>query len=1788
AQYALGERLLRGSDGKADVIEAYQWHGRAASNGLVAAQLRMGMKHERAVAGVLDIAEAARWYELAAAQGSDAARFRLGCIHSLNRYGGRMDGNATVHWIQPLVDRRHEPARRLWQAAAIVLRATNVPPAQLRAYLQQEAEAGGAAEQQVLANHLLRSDPQAATYWWEVSRLGGNTNVSLALAQAQLRLTDAELAAERARAKQFQPVSRPALPPVRLGNLDAVHPLEVELQPTPASRAELARLEQAAQGGEAGAQFQLGLVHQLAPAFSNQLAALDGSIKRGGNGITTMVLNNDRVPQPHLEEAVKWYTAAAKQGHRDAAWCLFWLYHSGVLGTVRTVEAMPWLKVAAEAGHGESAYRLHQFRLARFGYQPSRDPEVEKQYWAETSGWLHKAAALGYPPAVTNLAAQLFAAGDQAASLQMLRAAAARGDADAQAKLRELFGIGPGTPAQPTEAGKPATMPRLAIVPLAETLRPLADLLTAELGANPGVVLVERAEIDRVFKEQALNTANVRTAKLGELLNAQGLILLETNAPPSVRLIAVAPGVVLSATELSLPITNASDWSRQLTVEFTPLLGKLAVARGAAVPVSLLGLRMATFSADGAEIEAGLAGLFVYRLSREPAVFALERRRLEQLSAEEELTGQGNNFWSGASLVDGAIDRDPNDRTRLTVRLQLTPAGGQKLELAATGSTTNLAALADSLVIKLLAGLKTTPAGTWNPQEEAIRFYNEARWLDRWGQWGPALTAMESAWALGLRGPIHATFRLQLLLDNVPSSKLRWPGSPDHPSFLRQPPGPAELDTCARAITAFNSRSPVPGEEVVWWLLGVVTLEMSARTLDAFYHAPEHRAGHLEQLAQLRTDTRNLFARLQTANQQAKSPWRWDLLGYQFRTRMGAGNRDTVGLLGLEVLYLRYWAERPQEVLDLHARLLGQADYGQWRGYFDSAKPTPLAAWTPAERAGLPALWAAHRQGLASSTNLAGVFEQALAAVNAVDNSPWQTAEPMLAAAFSKFLDLAWEQREALTRQTAGAHTITTSLAACRQRFQFYHGSTGHEPAGARLEALVAGYEKRLRTYQAEFGGPLAAAYLREKIGKDANTLKDSAQLDDLLARPPFTVAQAQELLPLVKAVTAPFHPQLMPKGLADGLRHITELASLTGGANPVVTQPPAKVAAPTPGEPAADALRVTRFWLAPELRRPVQDFTDFPLTRPYKVDGRGAEVSDWSWQNDRLWVAWRHGMLLSILGTGQGDGFFYHQNCSHIAGYSLPDLAGDLNPDSLPAAVALQGPERYLPHQPAGRFTVVGGQTYLSAMNAVWRISKGASAPLKLELTGEPLLASVHGRLMISAPDELYAYDVKTDTAELLASGRRRPALNLADPGALGVGQVVELPRERMRVLFPGGRGVFEFDFASRQWKFVAQAPGQTHLAHADGWQSHGGGGNGHFTLYWLPHTATNWQNAALRLPDPPRDLQTISANRVYPKVPLWFPRDRSLSPVGLASTSLSNCFWSVTGLDFHRGYTNGDTFILSSNGCHLRLAAWRADLTQPAVVPLWLELPANTLAPAQVAKAQGHRAQDQLATAPGTVLAVPPGLVYRSEAVPGFWFIPWSDVLPRVEAQFAQLVAARDARPDPGTNRVNQLMRTYDLDGDGKLNGVEFAMLSGAEFGPPAIGTDLGSIFMNADKNKDGGLDSKELAALLDLRKAAVARGPGIPFPPGFGGPGAGARPPGFPTPPGFPGGPGGRFGPGAMPSGPPPPEILERYDKNKNGKLDPDEMQEFLRDQMRGMAPRPRGTNAPPAAPVPPSPK
>jgi len=90
---------------------------------------------------------------------------------------------------------------------------------------------------------------------------------------------------------------------------------------------------------------------------------------------------------------------------------------------------------------------------------------------------------------------------------------------------------------------------RLAIVPETPEVGTALDVLTAEFSKNGNVHLLERAEIERVYREQGLSAANTDYLKLGQILGADGLLLLQTategtNQFLNARLIAVKPGVV--------------------------------------------------------------------------------------------------------------------------------------------------------------------------------------------------------------------------------------------------------------------------------------------------------------------------------------------------------------------------------------------------------------------------------------------------------------------------------------------------------------------------------------------------------------------------------------------------------------------------------------------------------------------------------------------------------------------------------------------------------------------------------------------------------------------------------------------------------------------------------------------------------------------------------------------------------------------------------------------------------------------------------------------------------------------------------------------------------------------------------------------------------------------------------------------------------------------------------------------------------------------------------------------
>ena len=76
--------------------------------------------------------------------------------------------------------------------------------------------------------------------------------------------------------------------------------------------------------------------------------------------------------------------------------------------------------------------------------------------------------------------------------------------------------------------------------------------MAAQLTSEAKVNLLERNEIEKVYREQGLSAENKDFLKLGHILGADGLLLLdvvrtkfETNL--TARLIAVKSGVVLSA-----------------------------------------------------------------------------------------------------------------------------------------------------------------------------------------------------------------------------------------------------------------------------------------------------------------------------------------------------------------------------------------------------------------------------------------------------------------------------------------------------------------------------------------------------------------------------------------------------------------------------------------------------------------------------------------------------------------------------------------------------------------------------------------------------------------------------------------------------------------------------------------------------------------------------------------------------------------------------------------------------------------------------------------------------------------------------------------------------------------------------------------------------------------------------------------------------------------------------------------------------------------------------------------
>ena len=309
---------------------------------------------------------------------------------------------------------------------------------------------------------------------------------------------------------------------------------------------------------------------------------------------------------------------------------------------------------------------------------------------------------------------------------------------------------------------------RLALIADTDEASAASDVLTAQLSRNPRLHLLERNEIEKVYREQGLSAANRDYLKLGRILGADGLLIFDivrtkqaTNL--MARLIAVKPGVVLTDGSFPWPLKDIPSWAESAAPYLNSFLPKLALLPKDAIPISVVNLRSAAQSAEAQETERQLKLLTIQRLSQEKQFFVLERQRMQLLNEEKELKADESAFWNGSYLLEGVVDQNGYSKDTITINARLTPPkGGAPLLMEASGSRTNYSEAINRLATKVTELLKVNSnVPEWNAAGEAQQYYDEAKWALKWGVYSEAQAAADSAWALGKHDQDCAIVRIE-------------------------------------------------------------------------------------------------------------------------------------------------------------------------------------------------------------------------------------------------------------------------------------------------------------------------------------------------------------------------------------------------------------------------------------------------------------------------------------------------------------------------------------------------------------------------------------------------------------------------------------------------------------------------------------------------------------------------------------------------------------------------------------------------------------------------------------------------------------------------------------------------------------------------------------------------------------------------------------------------------------------------------------------------------------------
>jgi len=988
---------------------------------------------------------------------------------------------------------------------------------------------------------------------------------------------------------------------------------------------------------------------------------------------------------------------------------------------------------------------------------------------------------------------------------------------------------------------------RLAVIVDSEEVASPGNVLTFELSRNPQVVLLERSEIQKVYREQGLSAENKNYVKLGQMLRADGLCLLEiirtgmqTNL--SMRVVAVKPGVVLANENFAWPIDDVLDWAASTADHLKPLFPKLNVMVKDAIPLSVVNLRSAVASKEATEMERQLKLLTIQRLSHEPQFFVLERQKMQLLSDEKSLKGIDDSaFWSGSYLLEGVLDQNGYSENTVTINARLTPAkGGAPLLFEVEGSRTNLAEVVNLLALKISELLNANSMGSeWNPGDEAAQYFAEANWALRWGILSEAQMASDSAWALGKQDLECASARIKAYLPEVTSgmydfahSSYLVDGRRDVAGAMRRvtdelhqqyaafvfnihdttldsvglvkPPPPESIDRPIKTLALYEDLSHALADQLrstngaavaaagTWHALGVADLTAAAKVLQRFQFVPGSEKPVAEKLAELRAEARAVDR----------------LISDDY----------------CDVQWGCFWQETPEECLSLYHHLLANPDFWRIHDEFWIRQPEQprLTAWNAEDRTRIPELWNHFVQDLNESTNVLWRMEaQVLTFADASDKIAKDTA-------FTNLVNLVSEHREELRKNPSRPFSSNWGFNVLFLKYSSYY-EFYEANLRPQLSSIDLDYHTKTVPEMTE-----AALFQEQKQYLAANAILEHSNYIRLFFAEKFSKAQALELQPLAAAyksnlvaqsqvsvaawtklqlalsdafslaydINHTIDPSLSPRlrwegsPLRPGGRPVLAPSTNRATASHLTTTPsvetldviqkPVRVARETNSETAAETNVIV-----------VKKFVELPLTGPQGEHRSFLKITSHQLVEGKLLLDFTYSSDAAIPANDPAELRTYEQP----SGIAIFDPATEhLDSISCPRFdVAMANSFHYCT-------TLFRGEVYHSDGA---RISRYDRKTQKWEVL--PISNGINYELF-NVADHLYAADDSTifeivdsgKSTRLLCSTRRNPPVTLLDRQNLGTPILTEGPNHSLRVI---GKDK-TFILANNDWVQEGKAP--------------------------------------------------------------------------------------------------------------------------------------------------------------------------------------------------------------------------------------------------------------------------------------------------------------------------------------------------------------------------------------------